>query len=706
MAEALLRADPAAHVVTTSREPLRAEGEWTYRLPPLAVPGPDLKDEDDLVRHGAVRLFITRAQAVDPHIVMDCHITETIAAICRRLDGIPLAIELAAARTAALGIEQIGGRLDDRFRLLASGRRTALPRHQTMHATLDWSHELLTVPEQVVLRRLAIFVGSFELEGASAVATSPELAPSDVIDTLANLVLKSLVDRTTTGYRLLETPRAFAFDKLVESGELEAVSRRHAEYHRICFERAEIEWDTRAEAEWLADYGPKIDDVRAALDWAFSSGSDTSVGVALTAAVVPLWMELSLLQECCNRVERALSTLEAAASRDPRWEMKLNVALAASLLYIRGVMPELGAIWTRALEIAEALGEREYQLRALRGLHTFYNGRHFPSSLDIAKKFCLVAEQQSHQNDRLVGDGMVGLSQHYLGDQTSARTHIERMLANFFAPHDGSHYYAIRFRFDQQSARLVLSRILWLQGFPDQAMQTAKSAVEDALEINDVISTCSVLAHAACPIAVWTGDLEAAQRHMKVLLDLSSRYSLPFWSKLGGMFEALLAVKHGEVADGLRSLRSRFDELDERLPASSKLKFQSEIAEFLGRAGQIADALAVADQAIERCEQTGERWVFPELLRIRGELLLLGGRSTAAKAESHFLEAIALAHRQCAHSWELRAAMSLTRLLRDQRRNAEAIAVIKPIYKSFTEGFSTVDLTAAKALIDNLQVTG
>jgi tetratricopeptide (TPR) repeat protein len=280
------------------------------------------------------------------------------------------------------------------------------------------------------------------------------------------------------------------------------------------------------------------------------------------------------------------------------------------------------------------------------------------------------------------------------------------MLANFFAPHDGSHYYAIRFRFDQQSARLVLSRILWLQGFPDQAMQTAKSAVEDALEINDVISTCSVLAHAACPIAVWTGDLEAAQRHMKVLLDLSSRYSLPFWSKLGGMFEALLAVKHGEVADGLRSLRSRFDELDERLPASSKLKFQSEIAEFLGRAGQIADALAVADQAIERCEQTGERWVFPELLRIRGELLLLGGRSTAAKAEGHFLEAIALAHRQCAHSWELRAAMSLTRLLRDQRRNAEAIAVIKPIYKSFTEGFSTVDLTAAKALIDNLQVTG
>jgi predicted ATPase len=193
MAEALLRSSPAAHVIATSREPLKAEGEWTFPVPPLAVPARDADDEDDLLRYGAVRLFLERARAMDPHFAPDRRSAAMIAAICRRLDGIPLAIELAAARFAALGIEGLAARLDDRFQLLTGGRRTALPRHQTLRATLDWSYELLPEPERAILRRLAVFAGVFSLQAAGAVVASPEVAPPEVVEGLSNLVAKSLV---------------------------------------------------------------------------------------------------------------------------------------------------------------------------------------------------------------------------------------------------------------------------------------------------------------------------------------------------------------------------------------------------------------------------------------------------------------------------------------------------------------------------------
>jgi predicted ATPase len=291
MAEALLRASPAAQVIATSREPLRAEGEWLYPVPPLGVPAEDARDADDPVRYGAVRFFVERARATDSHFAPGRRNTALIAAVCRRLDGIPLAIELAAARVASLGIDELAAHLDDVFNLLTGGRRTALPRHQTLRATLDWSHGLLAGPERMVLRRLAVFASAFNLEAACAVVASAEFAPSEVVDGPASLATKSLVaaevDVTIASYRLLDTTRAYAVEKLGESGELEQLARRHAEYCRDLFERAENEWDTRPTAEWLADYGRQIDDLRAALDWAFSPRGNASVGVALTVAAVP-----------------------------------------------------------------------------------------------------------------------------------------------------------------------------------------------------------------------------------------------------------------------------------------------------------------------------------------------------------------------------------------------------------------------------------
>jgi len=269
MAEAVLRTSSAVHIIATSREPLRVEGEWVYPVPPLAVPAENAADQDDPMDYGAVRLFVERTRAAEPHFAPDRRGATMIAAICRRLDGIPLGIELAAARAAALGIGELAARLDDRFQMLTGGWRTALPRHQTLRATLDWSYELLAEPERVILRRLAVFAGAFGLEGAVAVAAISEISPLEVVDGLFNLVSKSLVsteEGAVARYRLLDTMRAYGLQKLTESGELEAVARRHAEYYRDLFERAETEMEVRPATEWLADYGRRIDNLRAALD--------------------------------------------------------------------------------------------------------------------------------------------------------------------------------------------------------------------------------------------------------------------------------------------------------------------------------------------------------------------------------------------------------------------------------------------------------
>jgi predicted ATPase len=572
-----------------------------------------------------------------------------------------------------------------------------------LRATLDWSYELLTEPKRVILRRLAVFAGAFSLEGVGAVVASPELASAEVVAGLVDLVAESLVvmeiDATLARYRLLDTTRAYALEKLGESGERERLARRHAEFYRDLFEQAETEWETRPIAEWRADHAPQIDNLRAALDWAFSPDGDPSIGVALTAAAVPLWMQLSLMEECRGRVERALAAFAAGARRDERREMRLHAALAVSLMYTRGVVPEIGAAGTKALEIAESLNDDEYQLRSLWGLWSFYtgSGRHHVA-LTLAQRFHALAATRSDPNDRLIGDRIIGTSQYYLGDLLSAQCHLERVLARYVAP--AQKWQIFRFEVDQwAAARISLARILWLQGLPDQAMRTAESSVADARATNHAMSLGQALALAACPIALFMGDLGAAEHYVEMLVDHSTRHALARWRAWGLSHQGMLAIKRGDLSSGLRLLRAGLEE-----PGAAGTVpqfFTSLLAEALGRAGQIADGLAAIEEAIGRSEPTEERWAIAEFLRIKGELLLLQReRDAAAAAEDHFRQALDWARRQGALSWELRAATSLARLLRDQNRSTEAIALLAPVYDRFTEGFDTDDLKAAKAMID------
>jgi predicted ATPase len=381
--------------------------------------------------------------------------------------------------------------------------------------------------------------------------------------------------------------------------------------------------------------------------------------------------------------------------------MKLHAALGASLLYTRGAVPEMAAAWTKALEIAESLDDAEYQLRSLWGLWSFHvRSEQHRVALTLAQRFSTLAANRSDPNDRLIGDRLIGVSEHVLGDQPSARRHLEHMLAHYVPP--ARKPEIIRFQFEPRvTARAFLARVLWLQGFPDQAMRTAESLIEDARAANHVTTLCRVLALTACPIALWTGDLMAAETYVGTLLDHSTRHALAVWHAFGLCLQRVLAVRRGDIACGLRLLRAGFDDLGNANTAFRFSHFLSETAEALGRAGKLADALAAIDETIEPCE---EYWVMSELLRIKGELVRLHStRGVAATAEDNFRQALEWARRQGALSWELRAAMSLARLLRDQGRPADAMALLQPVYDRFTEGFDTVDLQAAKALIDALQ---
>src|SRR5882757_10467863 len=199
MAEKLVRAGPKVFVLCTSREPLRVEGEWVYQVQPLDVPKEDALTLEDVLQTGAAKLFVMRAHAAQPRFQLNPTVAVSLGAICRRLDGMPLAIEFAAARAAVLGVKEVALRLDNRFRLLTGGCRTALPRHQTLRATLDWSYELLAETDREALCHLAVFAADFTLEAASAILSDGEVAASDVIDRVACLVEKSLLSVRTNG---------------------------------------------------------------------------------------------------------------------------------------------------------------------------------------------------------------------------------------------------------------------------------------------------------------------------------------------------------------------------------------------------------------------------------------------------------------------------------------------------------------------------
>ena len=293
-----------------------------------------------------------------------------------------------------------------------------------------------------------------------------DLSAPLVVDHIANLVAKSLLvadlREETAQYRLLDTTRLYVLDKLRSGGEFAQAARRHAEHYRGVFAHAEVESESLPQAEWLAIYGRHLSNVRAGLDWAFSAEGEPQIGVALTVAVVPLWVQLSLFGECRERVERALAVLKGDEPVTARPRMQLSAALAWSLMYGVGRARDAGPAWTATLELAEKLDDRGYRVRALWGLciDQFNNGE-FRTALEFARRFAGLVADSADAIDLMMAERILATALHYLGDQKNARQHIDRALAHLAAL--AQQPQIVRLRFDHRvSAHYFQARSLWL----------------------------------------------------------------------------------------------------------------------------------------------------------------------------------------------------------------------------------------------------
>ncbi|MFO1304846.1 MAG: winged helix-turn-helix domain-containing protein [Burkholderiales bacterium] len=427
LSDGILRFAPEPTVIATSREPLRTEGEQVYRLSSLSLPEPASALES-MRRSEAVQLFVDRAQHRQPDFVLTAHRAPIVAELCRRLDGIPLALELAAARLDSLSLEDINARLDDRFRLLTEGLRTADSRHRTLHTTLDWSYELLTEQQRKVLRRLGVFAGGFDLEAVSAIASDGPSDDLDPVELLSQLVERSLVlpQTATARHRLLETTREYALEKLATSGETDATKRRHAEYFRQLFQSAFADWFRLPDAEWQALYLRDLDNVRHALDWALRAGGDAATGISLAASSRPLWRWLGLHEEGTQWLEVALSRVDSRtpASDQARLQLSLGVLLERLAPAKSVVSLELAIDTYRSLGDTTLLGfALAFAARALAKV-----GRAEDSSLAIAEAARL-AEHSGPPKLRGIVFGVSAWLKTTAGDLAGARTDVERALA-------------------------------------------------------------------------------------------------------------------------------------------------------------------------------------------------------------------------------------------------------------------------------------
>ena len=660
LTEGLFASATQVHILATSREPLRCSGEWVMRLAPLDLPPADGPlTASEAAAWPAVQLFAERAAAAADSFQLDDANAGRIATICRHLDGMPLAIELAAARVDAFGLQGLQALLDDRFSLLlASGRRGAQARHQTLHATLEWSYGLLSAPEQLLLRRVGIFAGRFPLSALVAVACGQDLGAAEATYMVADLVDKSLLvadlDGERVHYRLLDTTRAYARDKLAAAGETQSCARRHAQHCLHTFQAARRELDSSNPADWLARYAPWVGEVRAALDWAFATPGEQRLGVELTLATAPLWDRMMLVRENQANIERALAT--PAAARDGAMDLALFAALGATVSHANLSSPQMASAWSRALELAERSRDRRLQLQSLWGLWvTELNKGHFHAALDLARRFCAAAEGSPDANDAFVGDRLMAYPLHFLGDQAGARRHIERMLAGYQPRERQTH--AFRFQFDQRIiGRMTLANVLWVQGEADAALACVEDNVRDALAVGHALTLCNALIKSCCPVALLCGRADLAQHHVDLLQQHTGAHALFMWHPATRCYQGLVHLARGDL-QGRHAVRTALDELPQARFALPQTWVQSVLALADAQAGAVEQGLATIEQAIAQADHDDERWCWPELLRVRGEVLRLRGDADAARVA--FEQALALSRETGAAGWARRIETSL-----------------------------------------------
>lgn len=689
---------PNVAILATSREALTIEGERVHPLPPLETPPEEagLK-ADAILRYPAVRLFVDRIEASGLTIDLTDEDAPLVADVCRKLDGVALAIELAAGRVQVFGLEGMAKLLDSRMRLLWRGMRTAPSRHQTLAATLDWSYSLLSDVERRVLDRMSVFVGGYDLDAAEAVVGDRELDRGEVHEAVAGLLGKSLLASRMTPsglrYHLLQTTRSYILERAADHEDLDELRTGHARYYRnLAGEGGTFEGNARSS---LDEHVPNL---RAAMEWSLSNAGDPTLGLETAAAGTGALLSLSLLGECRTWCERALATLDVATTGS-RAEMEVQSAFGLSSMFTRGNGEDVRRALTRALELAVSLGDDYRQMQILGTRNTFHTRLcEFTAAVATSREAERVAARIGTSKAVMTAEWMLGVSLQGAGDQAEAQRYCEASIRA--APVDGK-LDASHLGYDHRlRALMALGRCLWLQGEVSRGRELLEEAMREADRLGDPV-TASIVMMYTVPVHIWMEEWDLADALALRQIAHAREHGLGPYEAVGIGLRGEMAVRRGELAAGIPMLRIALDRLKAEKHKWWLGVFLCALADGLNGTDDPAGARGAVEEAMEALRVDGETWFAAEILRTAASVELAADPA-APLGEALLREALAIARRQSALAWEVRAATDLAQVLQSRGLTGDARTALEPALARFSDSSPTPDVATALTLMAEL----
>jgi predicted ATPase/class 3 adenylate cyclase len=690
-------------VLVTSREALRVRGEHLLAVPPLSLPNGSAQTSAEIVaEYEAVRLFVERAREARPSFALTDDNAAAVAEISTRLDGLPLAIELAAARLKLFSPDDLRDRLRSRLELLGRGPRDLPARQQTLRSTIEWSYELLDGEEQAIFQLLSVFSPTRVEAVEEVVARLESLGEVDVVDRLTSLVDKSLV-RSLEGsgpqrLSMLETIREYAAERLEEEPGLSIAARQaHAEYFSDFSQSRRDRLYGPEREDTLADLAAELGNLLTA--WRYWVG--TGDAEQLNKLLDGLWVlhdARGWYHAAVELTNDLLGVLSAAPSTPDRAreEITLRTSLARGLMAIRGYTQEVEEIYGGALSLAEEAGELPRLFPVLRSLASFhlYRGE-FEKTAAFGRELLDLAEQQEDAGLQVEGHQLVGSSVAFGGDALTGLEHLDRAIALF----DPRQHQPGPFRLGPSSGVVSYTTsafLLWLLGYPDRAAERASSAVELARQLNHPFTLAYTLFHVGF-LDFSRREFELVHERASGVLDVAEEHDYQIWRALAFVLQGAAMTGLGRPEDGLTRI-------DQGIALYQGMKtppvfwplLLSVRARGFALGGRPEDGLPLIDEAIE---MTGEgNILYPEFALLKGDLLV--ALDDADRAEPLFQSVFDVAANLGVRMPQLRAATRLTRPSQAAGKRPAGTDMLRGVYRTFTEGFDTHDLVDARAVLD------
>jgi predicted ATPase/DNA-binding winged helix-turn-helix (wHTH) protein len=696
LATSILSETKEVHVLATSREILGGQGEAVIALPPLTYPDYEACLNLDRVNdYAAVQLLLDLVGREAGDFRPSPGDVHALALMTSQLEGLPLALELAAGSIVRSGVAQTASIIGSRFALFLNNPFAGVPRHQSLNATLEWSYSQLTVEQRSIFRNLSVFVGAFSLDGIRNVAAGPDMDRQTVAATAAALEKKSIIyreeDTEQPRYSILDTTRAFALSKLLDSGDEKTIRRRHAEY--ITAYVAEANSAARGlriyrQSDRLA---ANIHDIRAALEWCFSLSGDIVLGARLAAESGGNFATLFMNEEGLSWLKLALSKL------DDHWagtklEFDIRVGIISCLMRFSDGWHEIAVHLPAAIELADKCGDgilraesRAWDCMLLAQM------RPIVDTIEVATTIRDIALSTNDYPTQLLGDWLLGFAYHLRGELHRVAPLCAS--AATFALSLESIFISTGQAFAQVCAIGSLARTMWLQGKPDMALSFARAALNQPGGCIRYLVNSQLF---FIPLFIWAGAWEEAEASVSELWTLGTQ------DAIRGVllsYKGSLRLKRGHIASAVLLLQEALGKYPQSIDPGT---LATDLAEALALSGNFDAARQAIDTAFASAERLGETFFFPELYRVMGVVMAIGPPAQAKEAESWFLRALECASRQGSLGFELRAATSLARLYESAGHTAQARDMVAAVYDRFTEGFDTPDLVAARLLLEQL----